>query len=219
MRIGLVCSQGGHLTEMLELINAFAGHELFLVTYFSDRVDALAKQTQVFPRKKVSTGQLVGGELEKRSIEDMKIGLVCSQGGHMTQMMELQEAFGSHDTFWITYFSKRADVLAKLTQVYQLENIGASPVRLLKSLWPAWRILRREKPALLVSTGSEIALPFFYLGRLMGIKMIYVESVCRINTPSQTGKLVYPIVDQFYVQWPGLAKVYGPKARYVGGLL
>jgi beta-1,4-N-acetylglucosaminyltransferase len=149
----------------------------------------------------------------------MKIGLICSHGGHLTEMLELIEAFAGHEIFWVTYFSARADTLAERTPVYQIENIGASPWRLLKTLWPAYRILRREKPAILVSTGSEIALPFFYLGWLWGIKTIFVESVCRISSPSQTGKLVYPIVSQFYVQWPGLAQVYGSKARYAGGLL
>lgn len=149
----------------------------------------------------------------------MKIGLVCSHGGHLTEMFELTAAFEGHDVFWVTYFSERADVLAKQARVHQIENIGASPWRLLKAIWPTLAILWRERPALLMSTGSEIALPFFYLGYLLGIQTVYVESVCRVTTPSQTGRLVYAIASQFYVQWPALTQVYGSKARYVGGLL
>jgi UDP-N-acetylglucosamine:LPS N-acetylglucosamine transferase len=149
----------------------------------------------------------------------MKIGLVCSPGGHLTDMVELREAFEGHEIFWVTYLSKSAETLAEHSQVYQMENIGASPVRLLKSIWPAWQILRREKPAWVVSTGSEIALPFFWLAKLLHIKTIYIECVCRVTTASQTGKLLYPITTHFFVQWPGLVKVYGTRARYDGGVL
>lgn len=149
----------------------------------------------------------------------MKIGLVCSHGGHLTEMLELREAFAGHGVFYVTYISERAETLAGHEQVYQLQNIGVSPWRLLRAAWIAIRIFLRERPDLLVSTGSEIALPFFYLAWLLGIKTIFVESVCRLSTPSQTGRLVYPIATEFYVQWPALAPVYGPKARYAGGLL
>ncbi|MEK7328329.1 MAG: PssD/Cps14F family polysaccharide biosynthesis glycosyltransferase [Chloroflexota bacterium] len=149
----------------------------------------------------------------------MKIGLICSHGGHLTEMVEMQAAFAGHSVFYVTYDSERAETLARHEQVYQLQNIGVSPWRLLRATWIASRIFHRERPDMLVSTGSEIALPFFYLAWLLGIKTIFIESVCRLSTPSQTGRLVYPIATEFFVQWPALAPVYGPKAQFAGGLL
>ena len=46
-----------------------------------------------------------------------------------------------------------------------------------------------------------MAVPFFYLGKLMGKKLIYIEVYDRIDKATMTGKLVYPIVDSFIVQW------------------
>lgn len=134
-------------------------------------------------------------------------------------MLELREAFAGHTVFYVTYISERARVLAEHERVYQLPNIGVSPARLLQAAWLGWGILRRERPDVLVSTGSEIALPFFYLAWLGSIPTIFVESVCRITSPSQTGRWVYPVASAFFVQWEGLTQVYGPKARYAGGLL
>ena len=33
----------------------------------------------------------------------------------------------------------------------------------------------REKPDLIISSGAAVAVPFFYLGKLMGAKLIYIE--------------------------------------------
>lgn len=149
----------------------------------------------------------------------MKIGLVCSHGGHLTEMLELVGAFEGHDLFFVTYRSGRVKELEQHYRVYALDNIGASPLRMLGSLPVTWRVLRRERPGVLVSTGSEIAIPFFILAKVLNIRTVFVESCCRVHNPSGTGKVLYPLADVFLVQWPQLLAAYGSKARYEGGLL
>ena len=81
----------------------------------------------------------------------------------------------------------------------------------------AWKVLKREKPDLIISSGAAVAVPFFYLGKLFGAKLIYIEVFDRIDKPTMTGKLVYPIVDKFVVQWDEMKKVY-PKAINLGSI-
>ena len=88
---------------------------------------------------------------------------------------------------------------------------------LLKNTVVAWKVLRKEKPDLLISSGAAVAVPFFYLAKLMGKKLIYVEVYDRIDKPTLTGRLVYPIVDCFIVQWEEQKKVY-PKAVNLGSI-
>jgi len=149
----------------------------------------------------------------------MKIGLVCSHGGHLTEMMALMPALAGHELFLVTYESARAEELKGELPVYTLKNIGTSPKLALQALPVAWRVLRRDRPHTLLSTGSEIAIPFFALAKLLRIRTVFVESFCRVKTASKTGKVVYPVVDEFLVQWPDLLTVYGRKARYEGGLM
>jgi beta-1,4-N-acetylglucosaminyltransferase len=149
----------------------------------------------------------------------MKIGLVCSHGGHLTEMLELLPAFEGHDVFFVTYHSARETELGQRYRTYALDNIGTSPWKLAASMPGALGILRRERPDMLVSTGSEIALPFFFLAKVLRIGTVFVEGLFRVNTASSTGKVLYPLADAFFVQWPQLVSVYGPKARYEGGLL
>jgi UDP-N-acetylglucosamine:LPS N-acetylglucosamine transferase len=94
-----------------------------------------------------------------------------------------------------------------------------SPIRLLRALPTFIGALRRERPDVIASTGSEIAIPFFYLAQILRIKTLYVESWCRVRTPSGTGRLVYPVADRFFVQWEPLLERFGPKAEYGGRVL
>ena len=68
-----------------------------------------------------------------------------------------------------------------------------------------------------VSSGAAVAVPFFYLGKLFGAKTVYIEVFDRIDAPTLTGKLVYPVTDKFVVQWEEMKKVY-PKAINLGGI-
>ncbi len=88
---------------------------------------------------------------------------------------------------------------------------------LIKNTVLAWKILRKEKPDLIISSGAAVAVPFFYLGKLFGAKLIYIEVFDRIDKPTLTGKLVYPITDEFIVEWEEMKKVY-PKAKNLGSI-
>ncbi len=147
----------------------------------------------------------------------LKIALVCSHGGHLTEMEMLGPALTGHRCFLVTYHSPRTESLSG--PHYLLRNIGASPWRMLGAFAQATWILWRERPDVVLSTGSEIAIPFLWIGRAAGARTVYLESCCRVTGPSRTGPLVYPVSDLFLVQWPALLACYGPRARYVGGLM
>ena len=146
----------------------------------------------------------------------MKICLVCSHGGHLSEILQLMEAFEGHETFFITYDSPRT---RKLERRYLLRNIGKNPFLMAHTFLLTFSILLKERPKLIVSTGSEIAIPAFYLAKLFRIKTIFIESWTRVDRPTGTGKIVYPVSDIFLVQWERLLSKYGGKARYEGAIV
>jgi len=147
----------------------------------------------------------------------MKIALVCSHGGHLTEILHIMESFEGNETFFITYNNFRTVNLDY--DKYLMENIGTSPVKMVKAFYKTFKILLKERPDVIVSTGSEIAIPSFILSKLMGIKTIFIESWCRVNTKSGTGKIVYYFSDVFLVQWPELLELYGKKAQFKGAVI
>ena len=149
----------------------------------------------------------------------MKIGLICSHGGHLTETLQILDAFEGHQFFFATYHSPREDDLLTLGPAYFISNIGLNILRMLQAFWWALRILAIERPDVIVSLGSEIAIPFFYLSRIFGIKTIFIESWCRVEDLSITGRLVYRVSDQFGVQWPQLLNKCSLKARFNGAVI
>jgi UDP-N-acetylglucosamine:LPS N-acetylglucosamine transferase len=146
----------------------------------------------------------------------MKILLTCSQGGHVTEMLFLMDAFDGQDVVFLMY--EHPTIRNLQYKTHRIEKIDISMWRMLKAFQKIFTILKKEKPDLIVSTGSEIAIPTFVIGKMMGIKTVYIESWCRVKTKSGTGRLLYYIADVFLVQWPDLVRIYGKKARYEGGI-
>jgi beta-1,4-N-acetylglucosaminyltransferase len=150
----------------------------------------------------------------------VKICLVCSAGGHLTQMQRLLPAFEGKTYFFVTF---KSDYSQHLERAYLIDyRLGYIRERLtwLKTIFIAFRILVKERPDVVISTGGgEIAIPFCYIGRLLGAKIIYIETLARVTTRSAAGKLVYRIADLFLVQWETLLKQYGKKAQYWGNVI
>ncbi|MFZ2376720.1 MAG: PssD/Cps14F family polysaccharide biosynthesis glycosyltransferase [Methanothrix sp.] len=147
----------------------------------------------------------------------MKIAIVCSHGGHLTQMLYLMDAFKGNDIIVITYDSKRTRELEQ--KKYLMENIGYNPLKMLSAAILFLRAFREYSPDLIISNGSEIAIPALYIGKLFAARTIFIESWARVSNPSLTGRIVYPVADHFLVQWPQLLSKYGKKAVYEGAII
>ena len=148
----------------------------------------------------------------------MKVCLVCSSGGHLTHLYMLKPFWGTKDRFWVTFNKEDAQSLLKDEKIYPCYYpTNRSLTALIKNSVIAWNVLLKERPDLIISSGAAVAVPFFYLGKCFGAKTIYVEVFDRINKPTITGKLVYPISDKFIVEWEEMKKVY-PKAINLGSI-
>lgn len=156
---------------------------------------------------------------------------MCSSGGHIIEMEKLVESFDSNNVFLVTHKDKFLNWSTDIKKKYLLGNplVGKANVnKFLKIILFGLYIfqvslneliiLLRERPKMIVSTGSAIAVPMFYMGKVLGARTIYIESICRVKTLSMAGKLVYPISSDFLVQWEYLIDKY-PKSKYVGTVL
>ncbi|WP_312065991.1 PssD/Cps14F family polysaccharide biosynthesis glycosyltransferase [Leuconostoc lactis] len=148
----------------------------------------------------------------------MKVALVGSSGGHLTHLYLLEKFWKQEDRFWVTFNKADAQSLLKDERKYNAHYPTNRNIKnLLKNTVLAFKVLWIERPDLIISSGAAVAVPFFYLGKLFGCKTIYIEVFDRIDKPTITGKLVYPVTDRFIVQWPEMKKIY-PKAIYLGGI-
>ncbi|MDV7757571.1 PssD/Cps14F family polysaccharide biosynthesis glycosyltransferase [Liquorilactobacillus mali] len=148
----------------------------------------------------------------------MKVCLVGSSGGHLAHLYMLKRFWDKHEHFWVTFDKEDARGVLKNESFYPCYfPTNRSLKALIVNTFRAIKILWREKPDLIISSGAAVAVPFFYIGKLMGIKLVYVEVFDRIDKATMTGKLVYPITDLFIVEWEEMKKVY-PKAINLGSI-
>lgn len=150
--------------------------------------------------------------------KDLKVCLVGSSGGHLTHLYMLKQFWNSKSRFWVTFDKEDARSILKNERMYHCYYPTNRNIKnLIRNTIVAWKILKKEKPDLIISSGAAVAVPFFYIGKLFGARLIYIEVFDRIDKPTMTGRLVYPIVDKFIVQWEEQKKVY-KKAVNLGSI-
>lgn len=156
--------------------------------------------------------------MNKNCDENLKVCLVGSSGGHLTHLYMLKPFWSVYDRFWVTFDKEDAKSILEGEKIYNCYfPTNRNFENLIKNTFLAFKILKKENPDILISSGAAVAVPFFYLAKLKGKKLIYIEVYDRFDKPTITGKLVYPIVDKFIVQWEEQKKVY-KKAINLGSI-
>ncbi len=147
----------------------------------------------------------------------MKICIVSSNGGHLTEVRELRPVFEKYEFFYVINrpMPLPADMVGRVDFIRHSER----DLLFFVNLWEAFKILRRERPEVILSTGAGCVVPFALLGRLLfGAKVVYIETLTRLEVPSLTGRIMYHLAHRFFYQTKGLQRFF-PRAEYQGTLL
>lgn len=141
--------------------------------------------------------------------------LVADPGGHLFELYGLRDVWSRFSRAWVTV--RASDVETLLLDEHVLFARG--PTRrslrnLLRNTFVAVRIVRRLRPAVVMTTGAALSVPFVWVGRLFGARIVYIETSGRVGI-SMSCRLATPVADRLYVQWPEVVRQV-PKARYAG---
>ncbi|NLT75648.1 MAG: UDP-N-acetylglucosamine--LPS N-acetylglucosamine transferase [Planctomycetes bacterium] len=149
----------------------------------------------------------------------MKICLAGSAGGHLSQLLKIASAWSGYEVCWITTTEVVRASLGEQGNVHVVGECNRQhPVRVLRVFLRCLRILRRERPDVVISTGAAPGCMAAILGHLAGAKVIWLDSITNVNRLSLSGRLVRPFADLFLVQWPALARKYRG-VEYVGAVI
>ena len=157
-----------------------------------------------------------------------------SQGGHFNELMGLKELFPKYESILVTdntsvkrrneikdLFSEVAysEAMSNRREANEGNNGNVSRWRdiisYIKMFAECFKIYRKYQPAVIISTGSYLAVPLFLYGKLHGTKLVFIESNAKVTSKTMTGILVGWLSDTVVVQWPEMLSVY-PKASYWG---
>jgi UDP-N-acetylglucosamine:LPS N-acetylglucosamine transferase len=130
----------------------------------------------------------------------------ASAGGHLDLLRVLApQVLDGAEPVWVTSATPRGEALrTTASQVELLPEFGRSPLRALANLYAAARLVRRRRPRLVVSSGAGVVAPFCLFARLLGARLVYVETMARVSSPSKTARLLSRFAARVVVQWPEL---------------
>ena len=152
--------------------------------------------------------------------KNIKICFAASSGGHYEQLMMLKPLMEKYDSFVITE-KTNYNVKAKDEKIYYMNQVNRREKgfiwKMIQNIWKSAGIYRKEQPDVVICTGVLAMIPICIIAKVMGKKLIYIESFARVTSPTKTGKLLYKFADRFYVQWEPMLKFF-PKALYLGGI-
>lgn len=153
----------------------------------------------------------------------MKICLVGGAGGHLRELLQISKSFDERklDFFFVTYDTP---FTRHLNRTYLIRLYGSDLPRLfitnLFNLWSAFKIIRRESPDVVITTGTEFALAYCVMAKMRKNAItIFIESLCRIKKRSGTGRIISPFVDMYLIQWETVGGEGPRKAQYWGRVI
>ena len=152
--------------------------------------------------------------------KEITICLASSSGGHFEQLMMLKPLIEKYSGYIVTekigYDVKAGNIPVKY--VLPINRTDKTFfVKFIVNIVKSLGIVLQNKPDYIISTGALAAVPLMIWTKLLGGKVIYIESFAKINSPNLSGKIAYKFADQFYVQWESMKKFY-PNAICKGGI-
>uniref|UniRef100_A0A8C0CBA4 UDP-N-acetylglucosamine transferase subunit ALG14 n=1 Tax=Balaenoptera musculus TaxID=9771 RepID=A0A8C0CBA4_BALMU len=132
--------------------------------------------------------------------------VVAGSGGHTTEILRLLENLSDA-------YSPRHYIIAD-TDEMSAHKINSFEVNRAD----------RNPSAVVLCNGPGTCVPICISALLLGILgikkviIVYVESICRVEHLSLSGKILFHLSDYFIVQWPTLKEKY-PKSVYLGRIV
>jgi len=140
---------------------------------------------------------------------NLKVCLVASAGGHLSQLLKLADSWTGYRTFCISTSSVVGEKLQKYGSVFIVGECNRQhPLDVLKVLSRSTKIIFQQRPEVVISTGAGVGCIVCFLAKLLGAKIIWIDSIANVERLSLSGRMVRIIADMFFVQWPQLAARY-----------
>lgn len=145
-------------------------------------------------------------------LKKVDVLLFASVGGHLDQLLDLSDTFGEYDYLIVVNDTPPSRKILE-SRTIQISH-GERDLKQLLNLLECLIISCKTRPRVVLSTGAAPAVWFSLFGKMFGAKVVFVESIARVDRLSLTGRLVNLLANDFFVQWPDLAS--STQTRFAG---
>ena len=142
---------------------------------------------------------------------DQKILAIASAGGHWKQLMRLTPAFADYQVIYVSTLQQNLAPNNTFFLVPDANKQNLAPF--IPLVCRLARILLVERPHRIVTTGAAPGLIALCLGRLLGIRGVWIDSFANVEQLSLSGRIARHFAQLYLTQWPHLAADDGPFYR------
>ena len=129
-----------------------------------------------------------------------QVAFAGSHGGHLGQAMRLRAQLKSDGAVIATDEGGISYPRAGIATVPVLHG----PVSWIRNSIESALLAFRLKPKIVISFGCRDVAFFCLFSKLIGGRLVLVESFARVRTPSRFLRTLAPLADRIFVQWPEL---------------
>lgn len=134
-----------------------------------------------------------------------KVLAIASRGGHWIQLLRLRPAFRDVDVVFVTTDPEYKSMVDGAPFRIVCEATRKQKIRMFWMLLQIFWILLRERPTAIVTTGAAPGYFAVRLGKLLGAKTLWVDSIANAEELSLSGRLASKHADVTLTQWSHLA--------------
>ena len=137
----------------------------------------------------------------------------------MSQLLKLTNSWKGYETCCVTTTCVIQKKLQKYGRVYVVGECNRQHLlKVVVVLMRCINIILHERPDVVISTGASVGCIMCFLGKLLGARVVWIDSITNVERISLSGRVVRHIANLFLVQWPELAEQYS-NVEYVGAVI
>lgn len=149
----------------------------------------------------------------------LKLCVAASAGGHLSQMLLLRPVWEGQDMACVSTGTMVQEKLEAIGRTYIVGECNRQhPLKTLVVMWKCLKVVLREKPDVVLSTGAAAGFLVCFWGKLFGAKVIWLDSIANTKRLSMSGRMIRPFADLVLSQWPDVAAKY-PNVEYAGEVI
>ncbi len=139
----------------------------------------------------------------------MKICMAASAGGHLTQLLNIANAFKNYEVFYVSTLDSIAKTLEKKGTFYLIGECNREhPFQVILVFFRCIKIILSKRPNVIISTGAAPGYLLCLVGKLFGAKIVWLDSIANTEKLSMSGRMIRPFADLILSQWPDVAAKY-----------
>jgi hypothetical protein len=147
-----------------------------------------------------------------------RVLLVSSSGGVLLDLLALRPWVSLQHASWIAVQAPDTTALLAGERVHwEPEQSVRRPLGVLTAVIRARRILRRERPDVIISAGSGVAVGVFIAARLAGVPALWLETFNIVGASGVASRVCGRLAAAILIQRPSLA-ASRPRAVLLGEL-